>query len=381
MYQTQYPDIPAFDVHQHFGRQGNDSIWPQLEAYRVEVLKTTGRDIAMGVDLDGGVMRGWVQDPVAGLARIKAKTNGRVLGTLSDAKPLRQLKASSPGDVDKWLERGFCGWKWHCQALFNGGRSAEHGLVNDPYFAPYYRAMESVGMPLLCLHLEAPWGDPKAQRAALRQVMDRHPDLIVVQAHFGMQRWGTLKEHAAVFDAHPNFYRDISTTSNRLALWSEPAEAREFFIKYADRLLFGTDNIVSHKTAEVPVKRWAGVRAFQFEWLETANQLDPTKIWNTQKQADAVPGLNLPRSALEKIYWQNAARIIPHVREGMAALGYSLPTGEIPKPVQPGTLTPRAQRLIEFLPRLKPADIDTLSQEQRSGVSSQLARLGLGGSK
>jgi predicted TIM-barrel fold metal-dependent hydrolase len=377
-YQTIYPDIPRIDAHTHVGRRPVETVWADLKAVRDKAKADSGITIALQIDLDGGVQRQWVQDPVAGIAKLKQHPG--IIGCLSDSKPAQGLKASSPDDAQRWLDAGYCGWKWHWNAEFNGGSKAKYGLINDPYFRPYFDALEAAGMPLMCLHLEAPWGDIKAQQAALRSVMDRHPDLIVVQAHFGAQRWGSLADHAKVFDAHPNFYRDISTTAQHLSLFAGPDESREFFIKYSDRLLYGTDNICSHRADEaVPVRGWALKYERQAQWLETAGPVPSQGIGKLgPRTPEHIPGLNLPRAALEAIYWRNAVRIIPHVREAMIALGYSLPTGEVPKP---GTPTPRAQRLIEFLPRLKPADIDTLSQEQRAGVSSQLARLGLGGSK
>jgi hypothetical protein len=59
----------------------------------------------------------------------------------------------------------------------------------------------------------------------------------------------------------------------------------------------------------------------------------------------------------------------------MIALGYSLPTGEVPKPVQPGTPTPRAQRLIGLLPNVTPADIASVGADARAPLRGQVARL------
>ena len=37
-----------------------------------------------------------------------------------------------------------------------------------------------------------------------------------------------------------------------------------------------------------------------------------------------ITGLDLPKEALNHIYWWNAARLIPRVRESLQGLGYSV---------------------------------------------------------
>jgi hypothetical protein len=254
-YRTIYPEMPRVDSHTHLvGRYQSEDVWPAIEAMRAKTLAQCGADVAAFVELDGGKLKSWNHQTAEGIERVK-RGNGRIIPTLADYRPSQGLNASTPGDIKKWLDEGYCGYKWHWGSEFNGPKS-KYGLINDPYFTPFFAAMESAGMPLMCLHLEAPWGDPKKQQAALRSVMDRHPDLVVIQAHFGAQRWGTLADHAAVFDAHPNFHRDISTTAQHLSLFSEPDEAREFFVRYADRLLWGTDNMSPFKSGSaIPVDR------------------------------------------------------------------------------------------------------------------------------
>jgi hypothetical protein len=273
---------------------------------------------------------------------------------------------------------GWCGWKWHCDPAFNGGTRAAHPLYDDPYFTPYYTALASAGLPLVCLHFGAPLGNNIAQRDALARVMDRHPELVVIQAHFGIARsWGDLDEHGRFFERYPNLYRDLSVTAQHVSyLWS-PAEFRGFCTAYADRLLYATDLILDHRQPGALFPKRATTKyALQFEWLETANAVTTQGIGKrTPRTPETTDGLSLPRSALEAIYWRNAVRIIPHVRDAMAALGYSLPTGEVPKPVQPGTPTPRAQRLIGFLPNVTPADIASVDAEARAPLRGQVDRL------
>jgi len=135
-YRTIHPDIPRVDSHTHLvGRRHSEDIWPALEAVRNKVLADCGADVALHIELDGGHLDKWNQDPVKGLDRIK-KGNGRLIGTLADYRPAQGLKASTPGDIKRWLDAGYCGYKWHWNAEFNGGPRARYGLINDPYFTP-----------------------------------------------------------------------------------------------------------------------------------------------------------------------------------------------------------------------------------------------------
>ena len=375
MFRTQYPDIPRVDSHTHLvGRYQSEDVWPAIEAMRAKTLAECGADVATFIELDGGKLKSWNHQPAEGIERVK-RGGGRVIPTLADYRPAQGLKASTPGDVKRWLDAGYCGWKMHWNAEFNGGPRAKYGLISDPYFTPFFAALEAAGMPLMCLHLDAPWGDGKKQRAALRAVMDRHPDLVVIQAHFGAQRWGTLAEHAAVFDAHPNFHRDISTTGQNLALWADHDEAREFFIRYADRLLWGTDNMSPFKAgSKVPVDRLVTKMIRQFEWLETAGPVSTDGIGaGTARTPETGPGMNLSRESLQKIYWLNAVRLVPHVREAMAALGHREPVGAPEKPAPEATQ--RAQRLGVLLPRVTERDILSLSAAGRAAVRTEVQRI------
>ncbi|MCP3860055.1 MAG: amidohydrolase family protein, partial [Phycisphaeraceae bacterium] len=70
------------------------------------------------------------------------------------------------------------------------------------------------------------------------RVLAKHPGTRFIGAHMG----GYAEDLAALertLDAHPNFVVDI--TGRVAELGRQPYTARRFFLKYADRILFGTD--------------------------------------------------------------------------------------------------------------------------------------------
>lgn len=134
---------------------------------------------------------------------------------------------------------------------------------------------------------------------AFARLVERHSRTIFVGAHVGCYA-ENLVWVSALLDRCPNFYVDIGA---RLAeLGRQPYSARRFFLRYADRILFGTD---------YP----AAVAMYQlhYRFLETDDEYFPYSV-----DDDGIPpqgrwriyGLYLPEDVLEKVYRLNAERIL-----------------------------------------------------------------------
>ena len=66
----------------------------------------------------------------------------------------------------------------------------------------------------------------------------RHPDTIFIGAHVGNSA-EDLMALGKLLDSYPNLYVDVAARVAELG--RQPYTARKFFIKYQDRVLFGTD--------------------------------------------------------------------------------------------------------------------------------------------
>ena len=100
---------------------------------------------------------------------------------------------------------------------------------------------------------------------------------------------------------------------------AQPNSARRFFIKYQDRILFGSDGgfMLRPKDGWTPERMW---RSY-FEFLETDNEYIDYPLQSITKQGNwKVSGLNLPDEVLEKIYSLNARRLIPPSADVIARL-------------------------------------------------------------
>lgn len=109
-----------------------------------------------------------------------------------------------------------------------------------------------------------------------------------------------LDSVAALLDAYPNVFIDFSARVDELG--RQPYTARDFFIKYQDRILFGID---------MPISAFAYRGYFRF--LETKDEYIeyPDYIGRPGHCRWRIYGLYLPDDVLRKVYYQNAQRVIP----------------------------------------------------------------------
>lgn len=137
----------------------------------------------------------------------------------------------------------------------------------------------------------------------VENILKRHPNLKIILAHFYFLSQD-LKRAASFLDKHPavcfdlaphiDMYRDFS---------SAPASARDFFLRYQDRILYGTDTD-TRTLARGPdgVRFTKAVPLLIRTFLESDGEF-------TMSNGKCYHGLGLPREALEKIYAINFERM------------------------------------------------------------------------
>jgi predicted TIM-barrel fold metal-dependent hydrolase len=129
----------------------------------------------------------------------------------------------------------------------------------------------------------------------------------VIFAHFYFLS-ADLPRAGAFFDAHENVCFDLAPGIEFLYNMSKDADAtREFFITYADRIVFGTDICSNHTDPEAITR--SGIVT---QWLATDEQyrVPPDAHFLLGKPEDGeIIGLALPEDVLEKIYGRNFKRI------------------------------------------------------------------------
>lgn len=200
--------------------------------------------------------------------------------------------------------------------------AGERIAIDDPRLDPIWAKCAELGIPVL-IHtadprpfwqpkdadnerlyemIEVPgrWRDP-ATNVSWDQLIDeqhrlfrRQPKTTFINAHLGwlghdLARLGRLLDEA------PNVHTEIGAVLAELG--RQPRFAREWLVRYQDRVLFGKDSWVP---SEYP---------YYFRVLETADDYFP--YYRRRHAFWKLYGLDLPDEVLRKLYYGNALRLIP----------------------------------------------------------------------
>ncbi len=132
------------------------------------------------------------------------------------------------------------------------------------------------------------------------RMFKKHPNTNFIAAHFGWYP-NDLATLGKLLDEMPNVYTEFGAVIAELG--RQPINARNFFTKYQDRILFGKDSWVpdEYKT--------------YFRVLETADEYFP---YHKKYHAFwAMYGMGLPDDILKKVYYKNALHVIPNIDKTM----------------------------------------------------------------
>lgn len=332
--------FPAVDVHVH----------PRLKfRYEPELLDAFVRlmdeqNIAVCVSLDGGLGDDlqehkdylWTKyrDRFVIFATIDWQGSGEqnVPATWAVNQPGFARKIVM--ELELAREQGASGLK----IFKNFGLSIRNGdgslvEIDDPRFDPIWEACGRLGMPVL-IHTADPvaffdpvdetnerweelrrhpdwsfYGDEFPSHAellaALLRVVERHPQTTFIAAHM-MNYAENLAAVSEWLDEHANLY--VDTTSRINELGRQPRTAREFILKHGDRILLGTDG---PRPAARLLPQWRFFETHDEYFPYAENPFPPQGLWN-------IDGIGLPDEVLKKVYSENAARLIPGVKERLA---------------------------------------------------------------
>jgi predicted TIM-barrel fold metal-dependent hydrolase len=226
---------------------------------------------------------------------------------------------------ERLVERGICGMKiW--KDLGTKVKEADGRLlrIDDERLDPLYEKAAELNIPIM-YHIADPdafflpidatneryeelaahpeWsyhGSFYGKQELLSQrdrVIARHPKATFVGAHVA-EHPEDLAYVSDLLDRNPNLHVDIGARCAELG--RQPYTAREFFIKYADRILFGTDLIPE-----------AGMYRLHYRFLETRDEYFEYPSHASRQGRWNIYGLFLPDDVLRKVYRENALRLLP----------------------------------------------------------------------
>ena len=101
-----------------------------------------------------------------------------------------------------------------------------------------------------------------------------------------------------LLETYPNVSIDISARASELG--RQPYSSREFFLKFPDRILFGSDLLPEESMYRL-----------YFRFLETADEYFEYPSHASRQGRWNIYGLHLPDDVLRKVYRENAMRLLP----------------------------------------------------------------------
>jgi predicted TIM-barrel fold metal-dependent hydrolase len=315
------PAFPVVDVHNHLGG-GAAMLTPERVRRYLDEMDAAG--VRTVVNLDGG----WGDRLKETLAALDQVHPGRFLSyALIDFEGI---------DDPSWTERetrrleqgfkaGAKGLKFHKTfGLTNRYRDGRFVPVDDPKLDPIWDLCATYKRPVeihtadpgafftpldrfnerwheLNDHPDWLFADPKFPKrdvlhAQRNRVIARHPKTTFICAHFANDG----EDLAAVgkwLDAYPNMYVDIDARISELG--RQPYSSRRFFLKYQDRILFGTDTAPSRSSYRM-----------YYRFLETDDEYFDPAGGHHRQGFWMIYGVSLPKDVLEKLYFKNAERLL-----------------------------------------------------------------------
>jgi len=325
------PRFQVIDAHNHLGEQFGGGWDKRPLGALLDVLDEAG--VRALVDLDGG----WGEDILQRhLDRFKAGAPERfcIFGgidwstwpELGDRFP--ELAAAR---LREQAARGAQGLKiWKAFGLQVRDQRGALVALDDPRLDPIWLTAAELRLPVIMhvadpvaffrpldahnerweeLHAHPEWhfGGPQFPLfesivAGMANLVARHPRTTFVGAHVGcyaenLQWVGDLLERC------PNLYVDMAARMAELG--RQPYSARRFFIRHADRILFGTDSPAN-----------ARVYRLYYRFLETDDEYFEYDLRDRPAQGRwRIYGLHLPEDVLEKVYHRNAERVLLRQQE------------------------------------------------------------------
>jgi predicted TIM-barrel fold metal-dependent hydrolase len=302
---------PIFDAHTHIGTPENVNRMVEIEE-------------KFGVNAQIGIMH--VEDK---LQTIRTRHPGRfIFARYLSLTNIAHLKVDRVVDeIQRIKQEGYSlaklwfGPRWR---NYVEGVPKDFG-IDDPRLDPIFQVLEDNRIPLLihiadpdtyfALHYQdsAMYGTKEENLNQIVDVIEQHPDLIFQIPHFGSQpEIHRLPNLASWLDRFPNIILDTASSRWMARELSKNVDkARDFLIRYSDRILFGTDLSSNCESREYFAGRYHAQRIL---W-ETNVRGEPLPFVDADTKDSGgtfINGLDLPLSVLRKIYWENAIRIYGH---------------------------------------------------------------------
>jgi predicted TIM-barrel fold metal-dependent hydrolase len=314
--------FPFIDVHSHHWRMAEGDL--SNLAYEMDTLNMnvivnlSGRNTELLTKMVENIKKQGFEK------RMVVFTNINIQTILEDDWIENTLK-----QLEYEVGKGSRGLKiYKSQGMSNKDSEGNRIPINHPKLDPVWEKCGELGIPIL-IHSADPkpfwmpldstnerWLELKLRPSRKREANDpvswetiiaeqhdifkKHPNTTFINAHFGWYA-NDLAKLGSLLEEMPNMYIELGAVIAELG--RQPRNAKMFFEKYQDRILFGKD---SYNPAEY---------ATYFRVLETDDEYFP--YYKKYHAFWKMYGLDLPDPVLKKVYYKNALKIIPGLDASM----------------------------------------------------------------
>jgi predicted TIM-barrel fold metal-dependent hydrolase len=319
-HQVETPRFPVIDYHNHLDAQDPTEVLRIMDACGIEhIVNIT---MKVGDEAIQMIERYRTAHPK------RFSSIGWMDWTGADDSNFDRFIATSLDRLQRLFDHGIVGFKiWKDLGLTVRDATGELLRVDDERLAPIFDKAGELGLPVM-LHIGDPeafflpidaaneryeelaahpdWGfygstyskdDLLQQRDRLFQ---RHPGTTFVGAHIA-ENSEDLQRVSRLLDANPNVMVDISARASELG--RQPYSARKFFLRFADRILFGADLV-----PDIDMYR------LYYRFLETDDEYFEYPTHASGQGRWNIYGLHLPDDVLKKVYRDNALKLLPNLR-------------------------------------------------------------------
>jgi predicted TIM-barrel fold metal-dependent hydrolase len=319
------PRYAVIDAHTHLGKDFGGGWINRPVGEILDILDQAGVEVL--VDMDGG----WGEDILEShLDHFKEAYPERFIhfgGVDWDRFPEEGIHFGERAAerLREQVCRGAEGLKiWKVLGLSVKDGDGELVPVDDQRLDPVWETAAELGIPVMIhvadpvaffepvdatnerweeLHEHPDWRFPSPPYPSFHSIIEslarlvlRHPQTTFIAAHVGCYA-ENLAWVGKLLDRAPNLHVDIAARMAELG--RQPYTARRFFLKYSDRILFGTDF-----PADVEMYR------LHYRFLESEDEYFSYDLEDHPRQGRwRIYGLSLPDDVLKRIYSANARRI------------------------------------------------------------------------
>lgn len=159
------------------------------------------------------------------------------------------------------------------------------------------------------LHPEMPSYEEQMQ--ARDRMLEKNKDLVFMGVHLASLEW-SVDEIAKFLERFPHAVVDIAARSGQLQYQSsrDREKVRQFFIKYQDRLLYGTDAVQDPDAEPDEFKK-----EIHQKWLSDWKYFNTDSTMSVSDLDNSFQGLALPAKVIDKFYHINAEKLVRHAWE------------------------------------------------------------------